>query len=54
MAKLTTWGHNHSPIKNRFPIDYSKAKPEAEILSQRRIQLYLEGKNPDEISNVKE
>jgi hypothetical protein len=47
MAKYTTWGHNHCPFKNRFPIPYAEARAEAEILSKKRIELYLEGRNPD-------
>ncbi len=47
MVKLTIWAHNLSPMKNKFPIDFSKAKPEAEELSKKRIEIYLQGKNPD-------
>jgi O-antigen/teichoic acid export membrane protein len=49
MAKFTQWGHNHSPMKNKFPIDFSKARTEADELSKLRIQIYLEGKNPDDV-----
>ncbi len=44
MARLTVWGHRKSPWKNRFPIDYSKARPEAEELSAQRIAIYLKEK----------
>jgi len=45
MAKFSKWGHEISPLKNKFPIDYSKAKVEAEILTQKRIETYLKEKN---------
>lgn len=48
MAKFSRWGHEHSPVKNRFPIDYSKAEPQVEILTKKRINLYLEEQEDDE------
>lgn len=45
MYKLTRWGHEHSPLKNRFQIEYEKGLEEAKIITKIREEVEKQAQN---------